>query len=229
MKLSVPLIILTFAFVCLGRGEISAQTTFGVRVSSNSTKYSMITHLGKLFRPRGVRVLGVGANVDIEINDHLSFLPEIGLSARGFEANILRKVGDDWVQMEAWQKIKVVEVPLLFKVGNQRNGWSYYALAGPNIAYSLSGSVTTEETVRGALYTIKERVDLKQLPYDRFEACLTLGGGLSLELPGGKIVADMRYNMGLTTLSTDQNDEQVPYGIRSRTIGLNLGYQFYLR
>ena len=129
------------------------------------------------------------------------------------------------IELQSKIILNYLELPLLLKVqiNSSEEGPIFYGLAGPSIAYALSGKLISEGLINGEKF--KETEDLEFSDDDGFkraELSLAIGAGVNIPSGPGKVLIDLRYLLGLSNL----NDEGDGASVKNRGAGLTIGYLF---
>ncbi len=154
----------------------------------------------------------VGGFVTYSINDMFAIQPEVLYTMKG--AKYKDEIGGEILKL--WINLTYLEIPVLAKITVPTLGvFKPTLFAGPAVALKLSGK--TKREFMGT--TIEEDIeDTKGTDFG-----FVVGAGIDLGLGAfgaGKLTVDLRYTLGLTTISEFENDE-VKNGVFSLMAGIS--------
>ncbi len=164
--------------------------------------------------------------LEIKIADFFAIQPELTYQQRGTREKIDTTLYYGLVRIEhqfddRW-RLNYLTVPVLAKFMYDTEALEIFAIAGPEVAYAVSGKVKKKE--------IRENGIREELEFDnsiefenlgRFDFGLVFGGGVALKLGPGKALFDARYNLGLNNIKTREDSDLKMY---NRGFGLSAGY-----
>lgn len=133
----------------------------------------------------------IGVFYTFNVSSHFKFQPEIHFATRGGDASEVF-VFDN---IEYKVKLYYLEIPLLLKYeipleGRFRPG----IFLGPYAAFKLSAKKHTE------IWGRKETADLTNV--QSFDYGAVIGGGVEYDLGPGRLILELRYNLGLKNILT---------------------------
>jgi len=159
-----------------------------------------------------------GGFITYSINDMFAIQPEVLFTMKGakYEEEILGET------LKATTSLNYLEIPVLAKLSMPTQGSVKPNLfVGPSLAILLSAKGKVEYAGESEEVDIKD--DTKSI-----DLGLVFGGGVDFDLgpDKGKLTADVRYTLGLTSI--DESPEEVggPYDVKNGVISLMVGYSF---
>lgn len=176
-------------------------------------------------------VVGFQAGVafDLGLSDMFTIQPEILFIQKG--GKLSSEVNEN-NRFETRLYYNYLEVPVLAKLKFNSDpdgeGLGAYLIGGPFVGFALNGRSEGELVIAGVTTTFDDNIDFDNeddVNYQkRLDYGVSFGGGLQF----GNLFLDARYNLGLNNLLDDDADNTNDDGrfLRTRGIGLTLGYQF---
>ena len=166
-----------------------------------------------------------GAIFEIEMDNRLSFQPELIFIQKGIDSKFSTIRSEGQVDSESFTNINFIEIPILLKVkyGN-KDRINFFFTAGPSIGYIINSKLTRIRTVEEL--TTKTSFDFIRINTDqfkRFDTSISLGAGVNYPIGPGKFFAEARYLFGITNL-IKVGRLGGPDNLRNRGIGLSTGY-----
>jgi hypothetical protein len=192
--------------------NLQAQFNYGVHAGMNLETQA---ELGQLWNNCDVyQGFLFGGFLEYNTGKTLSFQTEINYQKKGEKV----KTTLEGLQAVNRREFNYLSIPLLvkgtFHDGGFGENMDFTLFAGPYAGYLTSANSrikTGSTTVPGAIDDQAEKADMGAI----------FGGGAIYKLStGGAIVAELRYEMGLTKI-----DKQDP-DLRNKGFGLTIGYRF---
>ena len=120
--------------------------------------------------------------------------------------------------------VNYLETPLLLKgiIGNGSKKFSVFA--GPAFSYAVGGHNKNILIEDGNRTNDKEKLDFKDVQYNRFEVSAQVGIGGSVKAGKGFFETEARYEYGITKLNDDAADDKY----FNRGIAVSIGYVLLL-
>lgn len=157
----------------------------------------------------------IGGAVDYSFTDLISVQPELLYTMKGFNDEDNKPVN-----------VNYLEIPILAKFSFLTGSVHPAVYVGPAVALLLSADFDGKSEVPvGPGQTIKVSDLINGTDFG-----IVLGAGADIAVGSGKITADLRYELGLTTIATSkwQNQEGKTADVKNSVISLNVGYLFSL-
>lgn len=135
-------------------------------------------------------ILGVQLGVSFQagVSPQFSFVPELYVIMKGGKLETGNPIYGSSVTYRFYQ----VELPLLARFHAGR----FHINVGPSIAYNVHG------TQRSQLATVNLDFNNSTLGFKRWEVSVQMGGGYTFQTRKRRITLDVRYNLGLTDVSS---------------------------
>jgi hypothetical protein len=127
-------------------------------------------------------------------------------------------------------RINYLTLPVLAKGLAGTENLRFYAVAGPEVGYALSGTKKLEMVVTNGEQTtekISEDINFDKDGIDRFDFGLIFGAGVEAKLGPGAVVLDGRYNLGLYDIDRSAEVNPNPE-LYNRGIAVSIGYMLPL-
>ena len=173
---------------------------------------------------------GFNLSLDRIAGLNAAFFAEIGLSKAVALQPELHYIQKGWRQNfgffedeDSFIKFNYVEIPVLFKYRfGKFEATNGYAILGPSIGYALSGK--GKDGISGET----EKLDFDEADgFNRTDFGLVIGAGINIPAGPGSFVLDLRYNLGITTMISEEADIGLGSGkILNRAINVSVGYRF---
>jgi len=191
---------------------MQAQIRFGVHAAGNLETQA---ELGQLWN--NVQLYQgflVGGFMEYRASNNLSFQTELNYQKKGakFISNLN---GSESVERK---EFNYISVPLLIR-GNIHDeslgdNWGVSLFTGPYIGYLTSAN----EKMKTGNFTTNTELDNQA---EKADLGVIFGVGVSYKLSnGGAIIAELRYQMGLSEVDKNEPD------LRNKGMGITLGYRF---
>jgi uncharacterized protein YunC (DUF1805 family) len=162
---------------------------------------------------------------EIAIGENFAFQPELLYTTKGFKMTESMNINLGGLPIPAGvtarTKINYLELPLLAKYKFGENNLKFNIMAGPVLGYAINGHLKSDANLIIDINTVKNKIDLDALNYERFEVNAAVGAGVTYEMEGGKLFADVRYVQGFTDL---YKAPVVDLNLRNRGVGVTVGY-----
>ncbi len=211
---------------------VTAQMNIGLRGGVGLTKwhYNMPDEIPDDWNDYQEYLLTpyVALPLEIQIADFFALQPELIFMQRGTreKEEYQSYYGGGIVNYESdcRSRLNYLALPVLGKAMYRTDVLEVFVLAGPEVAYALSGKLIEEETItNGVSETIEtdESIDFDEDELDRFDFGLVFGGGVGIKLGPGKAMLDARYNFGLYNVTTLEDTDLKVF---NRGFGLSVGY-----
>lgn len=191
---------------------MQAQIKYGVHVSANLETQA---ELGQLWNNCELyQGFLLGGFLDYKIGNKISLQTELNYQKKGGKFTTKTEGAESTLRKE----FNYLTVPLLLKGNFHDNGlgdkWDLSLFTGPYLGFLTSAHSNIKA---GGITT---PVDI-QNQADKSDWGIIMGGGISYKLGnGGAILAELRYQMGLTRIDKQDTD------LRNKGMGLTLGYRF---
>ena len=130
----------------------------------------------------------LGVSFQAGVTPHFSIVPELYAIMKGGKLEPGNPIYGSSVTYRFYQ----VELPLLARFHAGR----FHINAGPSIAYNIHG------TQRSQLRTVSLDFNNSSLGFKRWEVSVQAGGGYTFHTRKRRITLDMRYQVGLTDVSS---------------------------
>ncbi len=155
----------------------------------------------------------LGGYVTYHINEMFAIQPEVLYTMKG--AAYKEEIGGEILKV--WINLTYLEIPVLAKITVPSLGtFNPVLFAGPVLAIKLSGRLKAES--EGTTVEVDVE-DMKGIDFG-----LVIGAGIDLGVDAlglGKLALDLRYTLGLTTISEFADDD-----VKNRAFSLMVGVSF---
>ena len=211
MKTSKSLLILSITFF-LFTLSLNAQTTIGLRSGVN---FSTLIIEGpdingsSSFDANGINL---GAFLNIPVGKKFSIQPEFTYDRKSTSLFNFNLSGEPSFKANLIFNSIDLSVLAKYRFGNEKLGFSI--LAGP----SLNTLINAAFKMKAGGSSVKVKIPFNGLGMDRLEMGAIFGTAFNYQIGPGKMILDVRYNLGLTDIF---------YGTgvtRNQSIGFSLGY-----
>jgi hypothetical protein len=131
-----------------------------------------------------------GVSVQVGITQRFSLVSELYFMRKGGKLNENNPLTSGVYNL----RLNTLELPILARLHMGK----FYVNAGPSIAYNLGGKYTIGE--------VSNKISFENSPqgFKRFEAGVQVGGGIAFPFKQRRIALDVRYNHGLTNISSQK-------------------------
>ncbi len=219
--------LLSLLFVLGTVGLASAQWSGGVRggaYTGTITRPDLLTSVTPDFN--WSPAISVAVFAEGQLSNNVAVRPELVYQQKGF----MMREGTDLnlgkfpvrLGVKSAMRISYVETPVLLKLSAGNELAKIYAIAGPSVGYALDAQMVTRPQVILDLRPIRTDIPLDALGYNRFEFSAIGGAGLSLKAGAGEIMAEARYQHGISRLI---NVPVVQANVRNQGVSFSLGYK----
>ena len=215
---------LLFLFLLVAISNTTFAQTFGIKAGLNLATLSAkdsIENYGDLFDMKPG--FHVGVTAEFQINEMLSFEPNILLSTKGYKFKIEEEFLGEVFSSDVKVNLVYIDIPLPLKVkfGEETK---FYGAAGPYIGLGFGGK-STEKYTSGSEsetdeYDIEWGSDAEMDDFKSLDVGLTIGAGVEL---ANNLTFGASYNLGLSNISSYTEDETQA---KNRVIQVSLGYRF---
>lgn len=213
-----------FLFLVVAISNTTFAQTFGVKVGLNMATLSAkdsLENYGELFDMKPG--FHVGVTAEFQINEMLSFEPNVLLSTKGYKFKIEEEFLGEVFKSESTVNLVYIDIPLPIKVkfGEETK---FYGAAGPYIGMGFGGKTTEKYTVGSETetdeYDIEWGSDAEKHDFKSLDFGLTIGAGVEL---ASNITIGASYNLGLSNISSYTEGETQA---KNRVLQVSLGYRF---
>ena len=208
---------IALALMSLAAHPVSAQVSIGGRIGASISDLSVDTRdvPPDLDSKTG---LVVEAFADIPLSPGLSFQPGIQYAQKGASATDTSEGQEFTLELS----FDYVEVPLLLRYAFPTTGALGVSLyGGPSLAFEAS----CEVTLQGTSVTLTIGCDEGgqqgvEVNTKSFDLGVLFGGGISVPAGPGRLTVDVSYDMGLTNISSDAQDDE---SVKNRAFYITAG------
>ncbi|MFN8345963.1 MAG: porin family protein [Spirosomataceae bacterium] len=158
-----------------------------VNIASTGIHYGAINSTLKDYKALA-KGLQAGVSVQLGITQRFSLVSELYFMRKGGKLNENNPLTSGAYNL----RLNTLELPVLARLHMGK----FYVNAGPSIAFNLGGKYTLGE--------VSDKVSFDNSPqgFKRFEAGVQVGGGIAFPFRQKRIALDVRYNHGLTNISS---------------------------
>ena len=215
-----------FSFLLLA-GLAQAQISIGVRAGANLANVSFSDTSDLDIGDPKTRVGAIlGAVLEMGITEKLAIQVEPSFIQKGWRIKDESQLLGQTIKIDGNYTFNYIDVPVLAKLRFNGENTGLYAFAGPTFGYMASGKYKVTTEVAGQKETEEEKLTFDDEDgINRFDVGATLGAGFQLNLGGGRLFFDARYNLGLSNIA-DEEEVDDDFSIRNKGIGLSIGYLF---
>lgn len=219
--------LLPLLFVIFSAGTASAQWSGGLRggaYTGTVTRPDLISSISPDFH------WSPGINLALfaegQLSDNVAIRPELVYQQKGFMMKGGKDInlGNFPVRLGAKSAYRVsyVETPVLLKLSAGNEFAKLYALVGPSVGYAMDAQLVTRPQAILEFRPIRTDVPLDAIGYNRFEFSGIAGAGISLKAGAGEIMAEARYQHGISRLI---DVPVVQANVRNQGVSVSLGYK----
>ncbi len=218
------LILLSFLFLA---GIAQAQISIGVRAGANLANVSLSdTSDLDIGDPKTSIGAILGAVLELGITEKLAIQVEPSFIQKGWRIKEELDLLGQSFKIDGKYTFNYIDVPILAKLRFNGANTGLYAFAGPTFGYMSSGKYKVTTEVAGQKETEEEKLNFdEEEGINRFDVGAALGAGFQLNLGGGRLFFDARYNLGLSNIA-DEDEIEEDFSIRNKGIGLSVGYLY---
>ncbi len=199
------------SFICLAIGlctalSLSAQSTVGLRLGVGSNQLSTTSGLDLVGNQlSGIKSLELAVFTEFPLNNQFSFQPELQYTSRGFGLDLSSDATVAGISLpigaKATSRFQYIEAPLLLKAAFGNEATQFYFLAGPSVAYAMSGRLKTTARALFEFELTDSPINLDAINYQRLAINGIAGIGLQHSLASGiQMSGDLRYTHGFSQL-----------------------------
>ncbi len=203
-----------------------AQSSLGIRSGMTWTNVHQTEALESLTPNfKAVESFQIGAVAEIKLTDRFAIQPELNYQQQGFaldEGLDAALFGAQLpVGVKSETRFSYLSMPVLAKYEFGGELFKFHVMAGPAVAYALSGKIDTKAKVLLDIDLGSMDINLDNLnDFNRWEISAVAGAGLSIDAGFGKIFTDVRYQHGFTEVyKIPVADDKVT----NRGLGLSAG------
>ena len=206
-----------FIFFVLYAFQASAQFTFGIKAGLNLAnmidKDDSQTYSTDYKTKTGFHI---GVTGEYAISDNFFVEPGLLISTKGF------RIEQDGIKFSA--NLNYIELPINAMYKIDMGSAKIFILAGPYLAYAVSGKYKADQAVLGDNEDQKEQKinigsDKGKDDIKGFDFGLNFGAGLQYNA----ITFGLQYGLGLANLSLYTDNGSL---MKNNVIGISLGYKF---
>lgn len=144
-----------------------------------------------------------GAAAEIGISERFAIQPEVLFSQSGFILKDEFELSGELIDLDV--RYNYLQIPLLAKLKFGSDAAVFNVFAGPHVGFGL-GNITFGTEVMGEKET--ETQSWEDTGYTKFDFGVTGGVGVSFPVGPGKLGIDLRYQLGLSNLSDEDDDDE---------------------
>jgi len=177
-----------------------AQLSIGPRVAVNFSNIA-VSNLEEEPDLKSLFGLAFGAAAEVGISETFAFQPEVLFSQHGFatEDSLFGET------LELNVRLNYLQIPLLAKFKFGSDAVVVNVVAGPHIGFGI-GDITVETEVGGE--SEKESGPWEDTGFQKFDFGITGGVGVSFAAGPGDLGLDIRYQLGLSNLLDEPEDDE---------------------
>ncbi len=231
MKKAIYLIAFIFSL-----GALQAQTYLGPKVGLNLSTHGLSDALDDAYETSIRLGFSFGAAAELSLGGRMGLQIEglfvqKGAKYEEFDPYLISdgNGNQEMAYLEFTEKLNYLEFPVLLKYNLRGKEVGGYFIAGPSFGFGMSG--TGSGSYKGETQDFPfDDFDInfgsgRNDQYTSFDFSLAFGGGAFFELYTGKIVADVRFNLGLSNISNADSSQN---SIKNRSIMISFGYLYPL-
>jgi hypothetical protein len=220
------LICITAGLVLLFSTNVKAQT-FIPKAGMSLAKVSISEDLKELYNSPSIKYKAgfiVGVAAEFSISERISIQPELLFHQKGYTITTSETFGSATANYSETLTLNYLELPVMAKYTFGK----FYANAGLFFGYGVGGSHKGEVTFGADTEKYSGKVIFESEPdnYDGddwfvdtpFEMGIGLGGGYKL----GKVMLDIRYGIGLTSIYSQKDN--FDWTTKNNSIQFTVGY-----
>ncbi len=216
----------------LGTAVLFAQSTFslGVRGGATATNLKLPKGLDQIDQIPEFEAIAnptFGLVGEWRVAPFFAVQPELNFTTKGFR---VRQDGDFQLfgvdvpaGVTAYTEFNYMELPVLAKATFGKGAVQGYVSAGPVLGYALDGNLNLRANVLVELDLANTPINLESINYERLEAGLVAGAGLSVQALHGQLFLDGRFRHGLTEV---YDLPLIRDKLQFRGLSLSAGYMY---
>ena len=172
-------------------GKTTAKTYLDLMINVVSTNINYgEANSGLADYKKSANGIQAGASFQAGITPSFSIVSELYFMRKGGKL----KINNPSTTGASSLRFNTIELPLLARFHYGK----FFMNAGPSVAYNLSGTRKIEDISTKLSFTNSSD------GFKRFEAGVQIGGGVEFPFKQKRIALDIRYNYGLTNVSSDK-------------------------
>jgi len=198
---------LILVFVLCAYLQSNAQFYLGIKAGLNFHNFGVSKEQKEYFRPSMKMGFQMGATAEIALSGRFGIQMEALYAQRGSKYSSNFELKDDQnnsVIINAKENLSYIEIPLLLKYNFRGREMGGYLLAGPQLGFAMkgkwSGTFTSSKSDTPINDVTLKFGSTRSDNYKKSSLGLAIGAGFFYELEVGKIVADVRYVLGLSNI-----------------------------
>jgi len=163
-------------------------------------------YLGKEYEDLGGTKYLFSVPFDYFVSDYFSLAPEFMYFRKGTE--YYKKESATTIETRSDRyRFSYLQLPLTVKVRYPFDMFSIYALAGPYVSFLVGGHASEQGTAIIGMRTLllKDFFAERQQEFTRFDVGFDLGAGAEIDLGQGRILLNIRYDIGFIPVAKDQD------------------------
>jgi len=178
----------------------TAQLSIGPRVAVNFSNIAF-SDADEDVDTKNLFGVAFGAAAEIGINDMFAIQPELLYSQHGFslEDSLLGET----IKLDF--RPNYLQIPLLVKLKFGSEPLMVNVLAGPHVGFGI-GDITATTTFLGE--EDKDTSSWEDAGFSKFDFGITGGVGVSFAAGPGNLGLDIRYQLGLSNIGEDTDDDE---------------------
>lgn len=205
---------------------VTTQAQIGIKAGATLSSLSQDAFFNDAENITDNSLWGIQAGLfaELPLGDFFSIQPEILWMQKG--GNTEFDIADSGINQD--YRINYIEIPVLAKIKTGTTddvGVGLFFYGGPFISYALNGKISNEITfLDDSIENEDIDIDFDEDNQRRIDWGAAFGLGVNL----GNLMLDLRYDLGINNLLDDEfeaDEDDEPY-LRTRSIGLTLGYRF---
>ncbi len=204
----------------------AAQAQIGIKggVTLSNLAQKAFEDEGSDFEENSTVGFQAGIFAELPIGEVFAIQPELLFIQKGGKSEF--NIGNS--SYERNFHYNYIEVPVLAKVkagSTDGSGIGLFFYGGPFVSYAINGKIDNDITILGDKTSNETDIEFND---DDDQRRLDWGAAFGLGLNLGSLVLDLRYDLGINNVLTDEFDGggdngDNPY-LRTRSIGLTLGF-----
>ena len=201
MKKVIALFLLV-SMLIISSNIVFAEMHWGIKGGANSTTFT-----GDDVDQDNIAAFNAGVYTAWRFMDVITVQPELLFTIKGGESTLPDQFGGGGISNV---RLNYLELPILFKYAFPMDPFEVNVFAGPYVAHLM---MVTDAQGRDENNLLKD--------FTRFDWGFVLGVGGGMDIGLGRLVADVRYTLGLQNLDDDGDAD-----VKNSVIGANVGWEF---
>lgn len=222
--------------------SLTAQIMVGPKVNVGMSTYKLDKNLDDLYDAGAKVQFGGGVKVRIPLFAGIELIPEVIYSAKGGSVNPdIPIMENEDVYDHHSLRTHHFEVPLLVAYKFRGKEFAPFIFLGPSLEVTLSGKENVEfkdEDGGAVKFETMDRLELEDQEYKleigkgRFDDLsktkmnFVAGAGFYYEMDLGRLVVDVRMNMGTKNIFNETAEGYSGVELKNRSVELSIGYLF---